>query len=260
MMKTSFDDRPLALHIQALNVAYGERIAVRDVDAVFPLQTITAIVGPNGAGKSTMLKAALGIVPSLSGQVTIFGKPFSQIRHKVAYVPQRVSVDWDFPAHVFDVVMMGLYPTLGLLKRINHTHKERVFASLERVGMAEFAQRQIGELSGGQQQRVFLARALVQNADLYLLDEPFAGVDATTERVIIDLLKSLRDDGKTSVCVHHDLSTVQEYFDRVFMMNVSKVAEGETGSTFNAANVQATYGGRLIHAHVESLNFVSSSA
>lgn len=256
-MKTQLNTASVPLHIEAMHVAYGNKIVVSGVDAVFPLKSITAIIGPNGAGKSTMLKAVLGIVPSLSGRVTIFGAPFARVRHKVAYVPQRISVDWDFPARVFDVVMMGLYRTLGLLGRIKPSHHGQVLEALDRVGMADFSQCQIGELSGGQQQRVFLARALVQNADLYLLDEPFAGVDATTEKAIIDMLKSLRDDGKTSVCVHHDLSTVLDYFDRVFLLNVHKVAEGETLSTFNNANVQATYGSRLVHMHVESLHLSS---
>jgi manganese/zinc/iron transport system ATP- binding protein len=244
-------DAPLAL--RGVTVSYGEKPAVFSVDATFPPAAMSSIVGPNGAGKSTLLKAALGIVPRLSGQVSVFGAPLEKMRRRVAYVPQRASVDWDFPTRVSDVVAMGLYRDLGLLGLVRPRHRAQVLACLERVGMADFADRQIGQLSGGQQQRVFLARALAQGADLYLLDEPFAGVDAATEKAIIDVLKTLKAEGKSVVCVHHDLATVAEYFDHVLLINVRKVAEGPVDRVFNGANLQATYGGRLATAHIDQL-------
>jgi manganese/zinc/iron transport system ATP- binding protein len=195
----------------------------------------------------------LGIVTPLSGSVAVFGRPLEQMRHRIAYVPQRASVDWDFPTRVVDVVLMGLYRELGLLRLVRRRHREKALACLERVGMADFAERQIGQLSGGQQQRVFLARALAQDADLYLLDEPFAGVDAATEKAIIDVLKSLKAERRTLVCVHHDLATVAEYFDRVLLINVRTIAEGPVATTFTAENLQATYGGRLASTHIDQL-------
>jgi len=242
---------PLA--IRGLTVSYGEKPAVFSVDATFPQQAMSAIVGPNGAGKSTLLKATLGVVPRLSGEISVYCVPLEKARHRIAYGPQRGSVDWDFPTTVMDVVLMGLYRRLGLLGRVRAAERKAAHAALERVGMANFAQRQIGQLSGGQQQRVFLARALAQGADLYLLDEPFAGVDAATERAIIDVLKGLKADGRSVVAVHHDLSTVKDYFDHVFLINVRKIAEGAVATTFTAQNLQATYGGRLATAHIEEL-------
>lgn len=237
--------RQSPLAIRGLTVSYGETPAVFSLDATFEAGAMTAIIGPNGAGKSTLLKAALGLVPRLSGVVTVFGRPLASERARVAYVPQRASVDWDFPTRVIDVVMMGLYRDLGLLGRIRGAHKARAKACLDRVGMSDFADRQIGQLSGGQQQRVFLARALAEDADLYLLDEPFAGVDAATEAAIIGVLKSLRDEGRTVIAVHHDLSTIEAYFDRVLIMNVRKVAEGTVAEAFNDAILNDAYGGRL---------------
>ncbi|MGX0904096.1 manganese/zinc/iron transport system ATP- binding protein [Roseovarius sp. MBR-79] len=239
----TIDQNPLA--IRGLTVSYAEKPAVFSVDVSFQAGQMTAIVGPNGAGKSTLLKAALGILRPLSGQVTAFGAPLDRVRARIAYVPQRASVDWDFPARVIDVVMMGLYRDLGLLGRIRPRHRARALESLARVGMEGFATRQIGQLSGGQQQRVFLARALAQGADLYLLDEPFAGVDAATERAIIGVLKGLRDAGKTVVAVHHDLTTVPAYFDRAFLLNISAIAEGPVAEVMTEANLRAAYGGRL---------------
>ena len=234
---------PLA--IQGLTVFYDQKPAVFSVDATFRRGALTAIIGPNGAGKSTLLKAVLGLVTPLSGTATVFGAPVAQMRRRLAYVPQRASVDWDFPARVSDVVAMGLYTDLGLLGRFTGAHRRRVLACLERVGMEDFADRQIGQLSGGQQQRVFLARALAQDADLYLLDEPFAGVDAATERAIIDVLKGLRDEGKTVIAVHHDLSTVRDYFDDVLILNVRKISAGPVDEAFTVAALDKAYGGRL---------------
>ena len=244
-------DSPLA--IRGLTVSYGEKPAVFSLDATFAPRSMTAIVGPNGAGKSTMLKAALGVVPRVSGEVAVFGDPIELARDRIAYVPQRASVDWDFPATAIDVVLMGLYRRVGLLGRLSGAHKAKARDCLDRVGMADFADRQIGQLSGGQQQRVFLARALAQDAALYLLDEPFAGVDAATERAIIGVLTSLRAEGRSVIAVHHDLSTVRAYFDHVFLLNVRRIAEGTVATAFTPETLQATYGGRLAGAHLAEI-------
>lgn len=240
----------LALEVQGMTISYGPKPAVFSVDMAVPPGSMTAIIGPNGAGKSTLLKGALGLQPVLSGTAFVRGQTVPSMRDKVAYVPQRASVDWDFPTRVREVVAMGLYPRLGLLGRMRSSHRAVVADALNRVGMADFADRQIGQLSGGQQQRVFLARALAQDPDLYLLDEPFAGVDAATEKAIIDVLKDLKSQGKTVVAVHHDLTTVESYFDRVLLLNVRKIAEGPVGEIFTSENLQATYGGRLGASHV----------
>lgn len=244
-------DSPLA--IRGMTVSYGQKPAVFSVDMTVEAGKMTAIIGPNGAGKSTLLKAALGILTPLAGTTTVFGKPATQQRDRIAYVPQRASVDWDFPTRAVDVVLMGLYPKLGLLGRLRATHRAKALACLRRVGMEDFAQRQIGQLSGGQQQRVFLARALAQEADIYVLDEPFAGVDAATEKAIIGVLHDLRDAGKTVVAVHHDLSTVRSYFDNVFIINTARVAQGSVDEVFTEAVLQQAYGGRLAGAQMEAM-------
>ena len=243
----------IPLVVRGLTVSYGEKPAIFSVDATFPPQSMSAIIGPNGAGKSTLLKAALGVIPRLSGEVVIFGAPMEQARDRIAYVPQRASVDWDFPTTVMDVIQMGLYREVGLLGRLSGRMTQKVRECLDRVGMADFADRQIGQLSGGQQQRVFLARALAQDADLYLLDEPFAGVDAATERAIVDVLKLLEAEGRTVIAVHHDLSTVRAYFDHVFLINVRRIAQGTVEDTFTTENLQATYGGRLATTHLDEV-------
>lgn len=241
-------DPSVPLKITGLNVSYGETPVLRDIDLDVPAGAMLAVIGPNGAGKSTLIKAALGLVPRLAGQVAVFGQDVAAARGRIAYVPQRASVDWEFPATVLDVVLMGLYRELGLLGRATARHRARAMACLTRVGMQDFANRQIGRLSGGQQQRVFLARALAQGAALYILDEPFAGVDAATERAIIDVLKSLQAEGATVVCVHHDLATVQTYFTHVFLVNGAGVAQGPVAEAFTADNLQRAYGGRLTAA------------
>lgn len=246
------------LDIRGLTVSYAEKPAVFSVDAQFPAGALSAIVGPNGAGKSTLLKAALGIVPRLAGEVHVYGQDIEAARARIAYVPQRTSVDWDFPTTVRDVVEMGLYRQTGLLGRLTARKRQHVLDCLDRVGMADFAHRQIGQLSGGQQQRVFLARALAQEADLYLLDEPFAGVDAATERAIITVLQTVRDAGKAVVAVHHDLATVRSYFDHVLLINVRAMAEGPVATTFTTANLQATYGGRLAATHLNELSVATA--
>lgn len=242
-----------ALAVRGLTVSYGEKPAVFSVDAAVPTGRMAAIVGPNGAGKSSLLKAVLGIVRPVSGTVRAFGRSVARVRDRIAYVPQRASVDWDFPTRVIDVVLMGMYRDLGLLRLVRRRHLEAATDCLNRVGMADFADRQIGQLSGGQQQRVFLARALAQDADLYLLDEPLAGVDAATEKAIIDVLKDLRAERRTVVCVHHDLATVADYFDHVLLINVRMIADGPVATAFTAGNLQATYGGRLATAHIDQL-------
>ncbi|MGF1445841.1 MAG: metal ABC transporter ATP-binding protein [Pikeienuella sp.] len=244
-------ESPLAL--RGLTVAYRDKPAVFSVDATFPAGQMSAIIGPNGAGKSTLLKAVLGAIPRLSGEITVFGRAADAARDAIAYVPQRASVDWDFPTTALDVVLMGLYRQVGLLGRYSRALRSEALACLERVGMADFADRQIGQLSGGQQQRVFLARALAQNARLYLLDEPFAGVDAATERAIISVLKALKSQGKSVIVVHHDLATVRDYFDHVLLINVRKIAEGPVATTFTAQSLHATYGGRLAATHLDEV-------
>lgn len=245
---------PAALEVGGLTVAYGEKPVVFSVDMAVAQGTMTAIVGPNGAGKSTLLKAVLGLVKPLSGDIRLFGLPLSRVRDRVAYVPQRATVDWDFPARVIDVVLMGLHRELGLLRRVRPEHLARARACLARVGMEDFATRQIGQLSGGQQQRVFLARALAQSADLYLLDEPFAGVDAATEKAIIAVLKDLKAEGRTIVAVHHDLSTIRAYFEHMFLINMRAIAAGPVAEVFTAANLQRAYGGRLGEAQVAGMH------
>lgn len=236
-------DSPLS--IDDLTVAYDGKPVLWNVDLDVPRGSLTGVVGPNGAGKSTLIKAVLGLVPVVSGQVQIFGKPYRSSRQRVGYVPQRESVDWDFPISAVDVVTMGLYGRLGWLRPVRRAHKKKALEALDRVGLADFADRQISRLSGGQQQRVFLARALVQDADLYLMDEPFAAVDAATEQAIVNILKDLRSRGKTALVVHHDLQTVVDYFDRVILINQRIVAHGPTESTFTPDNLHKTYGGRL---------------
>lgn len=233
------------LWIQDMTVAYHRKPVLWDVDFVAPPGKLIAIIGPNGAGKSTLIKAALELVPRASGVVQFFGRPYKKARDKVAYVPQRGSVDWDFPISALQVVTMGLYRKIGWCRPVTKKYRLMAQEALERVGMGQYAPRQISQLSGGQQQRVFLARALVQEADLYLMDEPFAGVDAATERAIVELLRELRRSGKTALVVHHDLQTVKEYFDHVLLLNMRVVAVGPTTTTFTNENLKKTYGGKL---------------
>ncbi|MCB1521880.1 MAG: metal ABC transporter ATP-binding protein [Hyphomicrobiaceae bacterium] len=234
---------PMSVH--SLTVAYGSKPVLWDVEYETPASSLVAIVGPNGAGKSTLLKAVLGLIPVAAGGAVFWGKPLADVRRRVGYVPQRGSVDWDFPVSALEVVTMGRYGMLGWLRPVTRRHVEAARAALDQVGMADFADRQISQLSGGQQQRVFLARALAQEADLYFMDEPFAGVDAATEAAIVDVLRTLRTAGRTVVVVHHDLSTVEDYFDHVMLLNGRIIAAGPIAETFNARNLQRTYGGRL---------------
>ena len=235
----------IALEIHDMTVAYHRRPVLWDVDLEVPEGKLVGVIGPNGAGKTTLIKAALGLVPLASGKVEIYGKPYQDQRHLVGYVPQRESVDWDFPVTVRDVVLMGTYGRLGWFRRPGRPERQLADQCLDQVGMASFARRQIRQLSGGQQQRVFLARALAEQAKVYFLDEPFAGVDAATESAIVDLLHSMRSAGKTVFVVHHDLQTVREYFDWVILLNMRLVACGPVDETFTTENMQKTYGGRL---------------
>ena len=234
-----------AIEVRDLTVAYRDQPVLWDIDLVVPRGVLMAIVGPNGAGKTTLIKALLDLLRPAAGEVLFFGESHARQRRRIAYVPQRGSVDWDFPTSALDVVSMGLYGSIGWIRRIGRTHRDRAMRALERVGMGGFAVRQISQLSGGQQQRVFLARALVQDADVYLMDEPFQGVDATTERAIVDILRELRSRGKTVVVVHHDLQTVPEYFDQVLLLNVRKIASGSVDEVFTEENLRLTYGGRI---------------
>lgn len=236
-------DAPLSIH--DLTVAYHRKPVIWDVDLEIPEGKLVAVVGPNGAGKSTLLKACLDLVPRTSGEIMVYGKPYRSQQKRVSYVPQRESVDWDFPVSVLDVVTMGTYADLGWFRPVNRRVRERAMAALEQVRLADLADRQISQLSGGQQQRTFLARSLAQQADLYLMDEPFAAVDASTEQAIVQILQNLRDAGKTCVVVHHDLATVPQYFDHVILLNMRVVASGSTGSVFNEENLRKTYGGQL---------------
>jgi manganese/zinc/iron transport system ATP- binding protein len=234
---------PLSIH--DLTVAYNRRPVLWDADYDAPPGKLIAIVGPNGAGKSTLIKAVLDLIPRISGEVRVFGERYQKQRRRVAYVPQRNTVDWDFPVSALDVVAMGLYRKIGWCRPVTKRYREEAMESLRRVGMEGFASRQISQLSGGQQQRVFLARALAQKADLHLMDEPFAGVDAATEAAIVQLLRDLRDAGNTAIVVHHDLQTVHEYFDEVVLLNMRIVAAGPVDAVFTAENLKRTYGGKL---------------
>ncbi len=242
--ETGVDFEPV-LSTNDLTVAYDSKPAIWDIDLQVPAGVLVGIVGPNGAGKSTFIKAALNLLPRAAGSIRFFGKPYAQVRNKVGYVPQRGSVDWDFPTTVLDVVTMGLYHRLGWFRRPGKKERELSMTALEQVGLTEFANRQISQLSGGQQQRTFLARALVQDAELYFMDEPFAAVDALTERAIIDILHELRNRGRTVVVVHHDLQTVADYFDWVALLNVSLVASGPIAEIFTDELIERTYGGKV---------------
>jgi manganese/zinc/iron transport system ATP- binding protein len=257
-MNDALHEPDLALHVEDLTVSYQSKPVLWDIDLDVPPGVMAAIVGPNGAGKSTLIKAVLGLVTPAAGHITIFGRPYKAQRRRVGYVPQRSSVDWDFPTTALDVVTMGLYGHLGWLRRPGRRERSQAMDALGLVGMQDFAQRQISQLSGGQQQRVFIARALVQQADVYFLDEPMAGVDATTERAIVEILRKLRDQGKTLIVVHHDLQTVTSYFDWLLLLNVRAIAQGPVRETYTADNLKKTYGGQI--ALLEQEAFLADEA
>ncbi len=239
------DTTAVALEVEDLTVAYADEPVLWDVDLRVPAGVKLAIVGPNGAGKSTLIKAAMGLVRPVAGEVRIFGRSGDDIRGEIAYVPQRSSLEWDFPTDVLDVVTMGTYGRLGWFRRAGASQRSEATAALQQVGMEEFQRRPIAQLSGGQQQRVLLARALVQGAEIYMLDEPFQGVDAPTERAIVDVLDGLADRGRTIVVVHHDLQTVPEYFDHVLLLNVRAIDSGPVEQVFTEDNLRLTFGGRV---------------
>ena len=243
--QTLISPKSLPLTIRDLTVAYHRKPVIWDIDLTIPEGKLVSIVGPNGAGKTTLIKACLDLIPRSSGEVSIYGQPYKQARQRVGYVPQRESVDWDFPVSALDVVAMGTYGQLGWFRRVSKRSKALSMQALERVGLADYAHRQISQLSGGQQQRTFLARALVQDADIYFMDEPFAAVDAATERAIVEMLKEIQERGKTVLVVHHDLATVPQYFDWTVLLNMRVVAAGPTDEVFNQQNLRRTYGGKL---------------
>jgi manganese/zinc/iron transport system ATP- binding protein len=240
-----FSPSSLAVEVTDLTVAYREKPVLWDIDLNVPSGVLMAIVGPNGAGKTTLLKSILGLIRPVAGQVLIHGLPYEKQRRLIGYVPQRGSVDWDFPTTVLDVVLMGTYGSLGWFRRPRKREYSAAREALAKVGMDDFADRQISQLSGGQQQRVFLARALVQDAAVYFMDEPFQGVDATTERAIVTLLQDLRNSGRTVLVVHHDLSTVRDYFDWVTLLNVRKIASGPVSEVFTDDNLRLAYGQKV---------------
>lgn len=236
---------PPALEFHDVTVSYQKKPVLYGVDLQIPEGSLVGLIGPNGAGKSTLIRAVMGLLPLASGWIKVFGQSFKEARRRVGYVPQREEVDWDFPVNVMDVVLMGRYGRLGLFKRPGKEDRDKAREALDKVSMLPFANRQISNLSGGQQQRVFLARALAQESDFYLMDEPFAGVDAATERAIIDLLQDLKARGKTIMVVHHDLTTAREYFDRLVLLNMRVVASGPIAEVFTPELLQKTYGGKL---------------
>lgn len=233
-----------AVSINDLTVAYDDKPVLWDIDLDIKKGTLMAIVGPNGAGKSTLIKAMLNLIKPITGCISFFGSSYKKERSKIAYVPQRGSVDWDFPTTALDVVEMGRYGKIGWIKRVGKSDRKIAVDAIKKVGMEGFEKRQISQLSGGQQQRIFLARALVQDAEIYFMDEPFQGVDAKTEKSIINILKKLRDKGKTVIVVHHDLQTVEEYFDYITFINVAVISSGKVKEIFNRENIEKTYKNR----------------
>tara|TARA_B100000686_G_scaffold351878_1_gene452006 strand:+ start:2677 stop:3423 length:747 start_codon:yes stop_codon:yes gene_type:complete len=239
---TSDTDDQIPLILKKLTVAYQDSPALWNVSFITPTQKLTAIIGPNGAGKSTLIKAILGLVPIVSGEIRVFGKKPKHALNRIAYVPQRNTVDWDFPASAVDVVAMGLYGKIGWCRPVRHRHIKIARKYLQQVEMDDLADRQIGQLSGGQQQRVFLARALAQSADLYLMDEPFSGVDAYTEQTILQVMQNVKENGATVICVHHDLKTIEKYFDYALMLNVQQIKFGSVNKVLTDENLRNTYG------------------
>lgn len=230
------------IHLEDFTMAYTDIPVIWDMDLDIYEGSITAIIGPNGAGKSTLMKGILGLMKPISGKVSIMGKSYKEVYKQIAYIPQTTTVNWNFPTTVIDVVTMGRYAGLGLFKRVNASEKEKAFEALKKMKMEDFASRQISELSGGQKQRVFIARAIAQNALIYFMDEPLAGVDKKTENIIIETMREFKKEGKTIITVHHDLNTLCEYFDHVVMVNKQLIASGRTEETFVKENIDATYG------------------
>ncbi len=248
------------MSFQEIKVNFEKKSVLWQVSFAIPKGEVVGIIGPNGAGKSSLLKAALGLVKPISGKVEFFGKPLSKVRGRVAYIPQRGEIDWEFPITVFDVALMGRYGKLGFFKWVTKEDRVKTFNVLEKLNLERLAKRQISQLSGGQQQRLFIARALLQEADLYLLDEPFNGVDLVTEKILVETFQALAADGKTILMVHHDLSTVEKYFDSVALLNTSLVAYGSVKAVFTKENLGVTYGNRAaLFEEVSKLSFDKSS-
>ena len=247
------DTATTPLAFRSLTVSYGAKLALWDLNVTVQNRSLMAVIGPNGGGKSTMIKSVLGLTPVISGDVLVFDTAVKNARKRVAYMPQRTSVNWDFPASAEDVVAMGLYRKIGWCRPVRRRHRDAARAFLDRLGISNLADRQIGQLSGGQQQRVFLARTLAQDADLYLMDEPFAGIDAATERVIVDLFHDIRANGATVLCVHHDLQTVHDYFDHALVLNMRAIASGPVNVVINEENLQSAYGGRLATNEIRAI-------
>lgn len=233
------------IQVQNLTVSYHHKPVLWDVNFALPQGQIIGVIGPNGSGKTTLLKSIMGLLPVDTGEVKLFGLPLKKVRGRISYVPQRESVDWDFPANIEDVVLMGRYRKDNLFKPLNKRDKEVAKEAMEQVGLLDLAKRPIAQLSGGQQQRVFIARALAQQADLYLMDEPFVGVDAATEDAILKLLTKMRDEGKTVIIVHHDLQTAYSFFDSIVLLRTRLIAAGPKQEVFTTKNLQDAYGGRL---------------
>jgi len=243
-----------AISIKGLSVSYDRKTVLTNVYMDMEAGKLYGVLGPNGAGKSTLFKAILGLIPSNTGQVLINGEPVEEQRKKMVYIPQKGEIDWQFPATVMDVVLMGRYPFKGIFQRLSREDRDIALQALEDMGIANLRNRQIGELSGGQQQRGVIARALCQQADIFLLDEPFVGVDITTEKKIIEILKKLTDKGKTILVIHHDLSKVKDYFDKVILLNQWLVAYGDTKVTFTEENINRAYRGQLSILHRTTLD------
>ncbi|GGA78252.1 metal ABC transporter ATP-binding protein [Ornithinibacillus halotolerans] len=246
------------LEVENLSASYRKNIVLEDVNFRVKQGSLTGIVGPNGAGKSTLIQTLLQLHPSLTGKVEFFNRPFNKSKQSIGYVPQRGSVDWDFPTNALDVVVMGLYGKIGWLKLPSRAHKRLAYEVLEKMDMVKYADRQISQLSGGQKQRVFLARALVQDAEFYFMDEPLVGVDAATEKAIMEILKELKTNGKTVMVVHHDLQTVEDYFDHVLFLNKTVIEHGKTSSVFTTENISRTYGGKMKWAMEEGSHVVDT--
>ncbi|MCC5921729.1 MAG: metal ABC transporter ATP-binding protein [Cyclobacteriaceae bacterium] len=238
-------EEKIALEAHDLSVGYDGKPVLWGIDLQVPVGSLTGVIGPNGAGKSTFIKAIMGLTPTMSGYVRLFNKKLDDVRKQIAYVPQKEAVDWDFPISVTELVMMGRFPHMGWMKRPTKKDREVVEETLEKMKISDLSTKQIGQLSGGQQQRAFIARALAQEASIYLLDEPFAGVDANSEKVIINLLKEQVKEGKTAIVVHHDLNAVNTYFDRLILLNLRLVANGPTDEVFRTDYLKETFGGEL---------------
>lgn len=248
-LSRKMNEKTTVISVHNLTVAYEEEPVLWNISATIYQGSLLGVIGPNGAGKTTFIKSLLGLIKPIAGVISIFGKPNNNVSHAIAYVPQRTSIDWDFPINAFDVVLMGTYAQLGWFRRPQKKEREAALQALEQVGLREYAQRPIGQLSGGQQQRVFLARALVQDAPIYLLDEPFNGVDTVTEKLIVDVLKNLCKQGKTVVVVHHDLQTLAEYFDWLLLLNRTCVAYGPVDQVLKPEYICAAYGERNLFSH-----------